>query len=311
MAISGLIKEHLGFYGNFSLGMFFSLVAMFYAIFVLKDSRTMRPPEIQKQIDMMAKLSENSDSQTNKKGIFSSLFDTNNIKSAIVATFKKRPNRARSCLIITGVCVLLEFFLITGNGPTLYLYYRKKFSWDAKTFGMFIGFNGLLSMLAQFVAVPFLSNKLKWSDTRIALLGIIGTIAQFILVCFTPITMTYLVYVGGILSIFSVSINTAFRSMISKFIGPMEIGKVFSVAGAFQAAIPLIGSPAFGFIYKQTVATFPGAFLLFSSGLYLVMMMLLMLVNSRMKNSELDEDMKVEPEQLEKFLDKKLDVEKL
>ena len=46
--------------------------------------------------------------------------------------------------------------------------------------------------------------------------------------------------------------------MISKFIGPMEIGKVFSVAGAFQAAIPLIGSPAFGFIYKQTVATFPG-----------------------------------------------------
>ena len=35
-------------------------------------------------------------------------------------------------------------------------------------------------------------------------------------------------------------------------------------------------------------------------------MMLLMLVNSRMKNSELDEDMKVEPEQLEKFLEKKV-----
>ena len=52
----------------------------------------------------------------------------------------------------------------------MYLYYRRKFSWDAKTFGMFIGFNGLLSMLAQFVAVPFLSNKLKWSDTRIGTL---------------------------------------------------------------------------------------------------------------------------------------------
>ena len=38
MAVSGLIKEHLGFYGNFSLGMFFALLAMFYAIFFLKVS---------------------------------------------------------------------------------------------------------------------------------------------------------------------------------------------------------------------------------------------------------------------------------
>jgi hypothetical protein len=36
MAVSGIIKEHLGFYGNFFLGMFFALLAMFYAIFFLK-----------------------------------------------------------------------------------------------------------------------------------------------------------------------------------------------------------------------------------------------------------------------------------
>jgi hypothetical protein len=38
MAVSGIIKEHLGFYGNFLLGMFFALLAMFYAIFFLKVS---------------------------------------------------------------------------------------------------------------------------------------------------------------------------------------------------------------------------------------------------------------------------------
>ena len=175
-------------------------------------------------------------------GLLSSLFDLKNVKSAFAATFKERPNNGRSCMLIlgnyifqdivlsyiSGACFLIEMFLITGKGPTLYLYYRRKFSWDAKTFGMFIGFYGLLGMFAQFFAVPILSKRFKWSDSRIgeclqknichlifspslALIGIIGTIGQFVLVCFTPITMTYLVYVGGIISFLSVSISTAYR----------------------------------------------------------------------------------------------------
>ena len=42
MAVSGLIKEKLGFYGNFSLGMFFSLLAMVYAIIFLKATHFLK-----------------------------------------------------------------------------------------------------------------------------------------------------------------------------------------------------------------------------------------------------------------------------
>eukprot|EP00090_Calanus_glacialis_P015112 TRINITY_DN23975_c0_g1_i1.p1 TRINITY_DN23975_c0_g1~~TRINITY_DN23975_c0_g1_i1.p1 ORF type:complete len:391 (-),score=72.69 TRINITY_DN23975_c0_g1_i1:84-1100(-) len=312
MAVSGVIKENIGFYGNFILGMFFALVSMFYAIFFLKDSRTMRPPEVQKQIEMMEKQSGEAQAQTQEKGLLSSLFDIDNVKSAFGSVFKKRSNNARSIMLLLGVCFLIEMFLITGKGPTLYLYYRRKFSWDAKTFGMFIGFYGLLGMFAQFVAVPVISKRFKWSDSRIALLGISGTIGQFILVCFTPITMTYLVYVGGIISFLSVSISTAYRSMITKLIGPLEIGKVFSVLAAFQAMMPLIASPAYGFIYKRTVATFPGVFLLCSAGLYVLMVFLLALANWRMRKAEgVDKDMDAEPQQLERFLEKQMDVAKL
>lgn len=234
--------------------------------------------------------------------MLSSLFDIANLKSGFASTFKRRSNNGRTCLLLIGVCFLIEMFLITGKGPTAYLYYRRKFSWDAKTFGMFIGFYGFLGMFAQFCAVPIISKRFHWSDTRIALLGIIGTIIQFIIVCFTPITMTYLVYVGGVISLFSVCISTAYRSMITKLVGPLEIGKVFSVLAAFQATMPLLGNPTYGFIYKATVATFPGVFLLFSVGLYVMMLMILWLANRRMVAPEAG----AEPHQLERFLETKV-----
>merc|ERR1719348_1649628 len=266
----------------------------------------MRPPEVQKEIEMMAKQSGDSPIQSTKKGMLSSLFDIANLKSGFASTFKRRSNNGRACLLLIGVCFLIEMFLITGKGPTAYLYYRRKFSWDAKTFGMFIGFYGFLGMFAQFCAVPIISKRFHWSDTRIALLGIIGTIIQFIIVCFTPITMTYLVYVGGVISLFSVCISTAYRSMITKLVGPLEIGKVFSVLAAFQATMPLLGNPTYGFIYKATVATFPGVFLLFSVGLYLLMLAILGLANWRMVEQTAAPEAGADPQQLERFLESKV-----
>ena len=110
--------------------------------------------------------------------------------------------------------------------------------------------------------------------------------------------------------------------MITKLVGPLEIGKVFSVLAAFQATMPLLGNPTYGFIYKATVATFPGktslqtlpvwrltnksfnpgVFLLFSVGLYVLMLMILWLANMRMVAPEAG----AEPQQLERFLETKV-----
>ena len=49
----------------------------------------------------------------------------------------------------------------------MYLYFRRKFNWNAKTFGSYIGFYGLLGMFAQYVAIPFMSGTLGMHDTSI------------------------------------------------------------------------------------------------------------------------------------------------
>ena len=110
----------------------------------------------------------------------------------------------------------------------MYLYVRRKFNWNAKTFGRYIGFYGLLGMFAQYVAVPYLSGKLHLHDTTIgdihifpvsikivtsvsALIAICGVIVQHFIACFTPITMSYFIYVGGVMSFLSVCITTTCR----------------------------------------------------------------------------------------------------
>ena len=72
-------------------------------------------------------------------------------------------------MFVSGLGFLLEIFLITGKGPTLYLYFRKQFSWDEKGFGMYIGIFGIMGMIAQYVIIPFMSNRLKLKDMTIGM----------------------------------------------------------------------------------------------------------------------------------------------
>ena len=49
--------------------------------------------------------------------------------------------------------------------------------------------------------------------------------------------------------------------------------------------MPLISSPLYNFLYKQTVATFPGAFLLFNVALYIIVMFMSAWVYLAMKKA--------------------------
>ena len=98
----------------------------------------------------------------------------------------------------------------------MYLYFRRKFSWDAKGFGVYIGIFGILGLMAQYVILPFLSTRLKLHDMTIAMIAITGVVLQQLIICFSPPHLIWLVYIAGVPAILSVCITTVCRSLITK-----------------------------------------------------------------------------------------------
>ena len=154
MALSGIVKKKIGFLANFGFGIAGALIAMLWTIFILKDSRKMRPPEVQKEIDEKKREREELIAlgelpSQKEKGKCASLFDVHNLKRSFTTAFKKRPHGIRPFLIGLVAIFVLEIFLGQGRGQTMFLYLRKEFKWDEAVFGQYIAVFGIVGLFTQ------------------------------------------------------------------------------------------------------------------------------------------------------------------
>ena len=75
-------------------------------------------------------------------------------------TLRRRRFGLRKYVLTLAVLFMLEMFLIEGRGPSMYLFLRKRFQWDAALFGRFLAVLGVLGVLTQYIAVPILTERL-------------------------------------------------------------------------------------------------------------------------------------------------------
>jgi predicted outer membrane lipoprotein len=128
----------------------------------------------------------------------------------------------------------------------------------------------LLRIVFLLFIMPVISRKLKVHDALLItiMLGfeVVGAIAK-------PFTTTlwqfYFAYGLGTLGYCKFGV---IRSLLSKFIEPDEVGKVFSLLAIISAVGPMVGNPVFRQLYNYTLSIYPGSmFLCFAALLFVAM----------------------------------------
>ena len=142
----------------------------------------------------------------------------------------------------------------------------------------------ILMFFSQIAVVPFLSSVLKFRDTTILMLAVFFNIAASFLVALSNKMFT--LFICYVLWMLFNTITTTSRSNLSKLMDSTEIGKAFSVLGIIQALLPVATKPAFSFLYKMTLGTFPGTYKVLTGSLYCIVLGLIVHTHFGLKRLE-------------------------
>ncbi len=91
---------------------------------------------------------------------------------------------------------------------------------------------GLVGLFTQYVAVPFLTSSLHVPDAAIGLMAVTGAAVDSLMAAFAR--ADWILYLGGLVGFLSACGTIICRSLMTKCVGPFEVGAVFSVVASFQ-----------------------------------------------------------------------------
>lgn len=205
------------------------------------------------------------------------IFSISRVKEISSTLFKLRPFRERRMLWCLMAIVTLVVFTMHGNGTVNYLFVREKFGWDLREWTIFDSTNTIITVSGLFIGLVFLKKMLRISDMKI---GMIALLSAFIDSTFKAFAKEpYQLYMSSGFGLFRLLATPVFRSILSNILPHSEIGKVYSATTAFEALSGLGAGPLYSNVYKKTYLTFPGAFHLITSTVFLIDLVIVFLVS--------------------------------
>ena len=257
---SAVVFEKLGFNGTFGISIGLMVSNFLYIYFFIDESRSVKlkyqEPHISK---IFRKVSTDSTTEggndfcSQLSGIFSSVFMT-------------REGFSRSITILLIVAMLM--FVATGSADVNYLFTRRMFQWTESEYTKVTTSITVLQTLASLFLLPALSYKLGVPDP---ILGLVATTSSLMAITGIALSETPSHFViACVCGVMSPQVSTVIRSLLSKTVPGADLGKVYTLLGCLEAAIPLAASPLLTVIYNNSLDTFPGAVYLAEAGFMLV-----------------------------------------
>lgn len=199
---------------------------------------------------------------------FKEIFSITRVKEIFSTLFKKRSFKERRILWSLMAIVTLVVFTMHGNGTVNYLFVREKFGWALREWTIFDSTNTVITVFGLFIGLTVLKKWLQISDMTIAILALVSSVIDSTFKAFA--TESYQMYVSSAFGFFRLLSTPVFRSIMSNILPHSEIGKIYSATTSLEAFSGLGAGPLYSRIYNKTFTTFPGAFLLITSSVFII-----------------------------------------
>jgi len=177
---------------------------------------------------------------------------------------------------INFICYITGYIGTEGSHRILFL--ERKYKWEEDNTGTYLSVIKFTYWFGLWAMLPLMQKVLKVPDLLIAVTSLTFTAIGWFLGVFTDSKPWFTVGTfilnwfsfGSLLTVMSQCYAIVNRSVLSQAVNPDEIGRIFSVLALFAAIISTVLSSAFQVLYKKTLETLPGAFLLVVFGLTVI-----------------------------------------
>lgn len=250
--LSAPLYQSLGFNGVFGVTAGIYSLDFLFVLFFLPESRKVNTEEV-----------ESGNFSSKALDIFRCVFGR-----------REGEGHTRAIILILMSAMLLHVSVFCADID--YLFTRKMFSWtEAKYTEVNTGVT-VLTSLSSLLVLPLLSYRLGVSDFVIGILASLSFLSASVGTAFSRTGTHYII--ASCVGLLGPQVSTVIRSQLSKAVAERELGKVYTLLGCLEAAVPLVASPLLTEIYNNSLQTFPGAVYLARAGFVLVDLVLFLVV---------------------------------
>ncbi|XP_048002293.1 proton-coupled folate transporter-like [Leguminivora glycinivorella] len=188
-----------------------------------------------------------------KKFKFSELLSLQ--KDTISVVTKKRQGDVKLMITLHLLVVAILFGAGHGEHIITYLFVRYRLNWDAVKYSMYSTYSHILHAVAVFLSISILSKRWGVDDPVLCLISVTSKLMGFIYINF---------------------VRTDFQ---------MYLGKMNSLFSLMEALSALVFDPLYATIYAQTVKQFTSAVYVFSAGMTVppIIMLIWFIIRNRYK----------------------------